>query len=55
MYRCDGTDCTIREEDKIEVSSYNLLMAYQGYSIEHQNPEKPIQPLQGDDPRDSIP
>ena len=48
MYRCNGTDCTIRGKDKIDIYSYDLIMQYQGYSLEHQNPEKPIQILQGD-------
>ena len=43
LYRCDGSDCTIREDDKIKITSYYLFFAYQGYSIEHQNPENPIQ------------
>ena len=45
LYRCDGTTCEIREEDKIKVDSYHLLFLYRGYSIDHQNPEKPIQLL----------
>ena len=43
LYRCDGSNCTIREDDKIKITSYYLFFAYQGYSIEHQNPENPIQ------------
>jgi len=45
LYRCNGLDCTIREEDKIIESSYYLFVGYRGFNIEHQNPEKPIQPL----------
>ena len=48
LYRCDGTNCTIRKEDKIKNTSYYLSFAYQGFSIEHQNPENPIQPLKDD-------
>ena len=47
LYRCDKDNCTIREEDKIKVYSYYLYMEYKGFSIDHQNPEKPIQPLPG--------
>ena len=45
FYRCKGDDCTIRPEDKIKIKSYYLYFAYQGFSLEHQNPNKPIQPL----------
>ena len=45
LYRCDGEDCHIREEDKIKVTSYYLYFAYKGFKLDHQNPEKPIQPL----------
>ena len=45
LYRCDKDNCTIREGDKIKVDSYYLYMDYKGFSIENQNPEKPIQPL----------
>ena len=48
LYRCDGSNCTIREDDKIKITSYYLFFAYQGFSIEHQNPENPIQPLKDD-------
>ena len=48
LYRCNKTNCTIREEDKIKNTSYYLSFAYQGFSIEHQNPENPIQPLKDD-------
>ena len=45
LYRCKEKDCTIREEDKILEESYYLYIYYKGFSIEHQNPDKPIQPL----------
>ena len=45
LYRCNLDDCTIRYEDKIHLTSYYLFFGYQGFSIEHQNPENPIQPL----------
>ena len=45
FYRCKGDNCTIRPEDKIKIKSYYLYLAYQGFSLEHQNPKKPIQPL----------
>jgi len=48
LYRCDGSNCTIREDDKIKITSYYLFFAYKGFSIEHQNPENPIQPLKDD-------
>ena len=49
LYRCNLDDCTIRYEDKIHVTSYYLFLGYQGFSIEHQNPENPIQPLTSGD------
>ena len=45
LYRCNGSDCNIREEDKINITSYYLYMAYKGLKLDHQNPDKPIQPL----------
>ena len=45
LYRCDGENCYIREEDKIKVTSYYLYFAYKGLKLDHQNPDKPIQPL----------
>ena len=45
LYRCDGENCDIREEDKIKVTSYYLYMGYKGFKLDHQNPDKPIQPL----------
>ena len=44
LYRCNGNNCTIRDEDKIEDSSYYLNLYYKGFSINHQDPEKPIKP-----------
>ena len=40
IYRChgeNGTNCTIRKEDKIEIDSYHLLFLYRGYNIDHQS------------------
>jgi len=48
LYRCEKDNCTIRENDKINIYSYYLFFEYKGFSIEHQNPEKPIQPLPDD-------
>ena len=48
LYRChgpNGMNCNIKEEDRIQYSSYRLHYLYRGYSIEHQNPKKPIQIL----------
>ena len=45
FYRCRRDNCTIRPEDKIKIKSYYLYFAYQGFSLEHQDPYKPIQPL----------
>ena len=45
LYRCNGDDCNIRGEDKIINTSYYLYMAYKGLKLDHQNPDKPIQPL----------
>ena len=45
LYRCKGDDCTIRPLDKIFERAYYLYFAYQGFSIEHQNPNKPVQLL----------
>jgi len=46
LYRChglDGKNCTIDDEDKIKVDTYNFILGYRGFSLDHQNPEKPIQ------------
>ena len=48
LYRCEKDDCRIRKGDKINVYSYYLFLEYKGFSIDHQNPEKPIQPLPDD-------
>ena len=45
LYRCEGENCNIREEDKIQTTSYYLYFAYKGFKLDHQNPDKPIQPL----------
>jgi len=42
LYRCDGNNCTIRDKDKIKDTSYYLSLLYSGFSINHQDPEKPI-------------
>ena len=42
LYRCEEQNCTIREEDKVKFDSYFLVMVYNGFSIDHQNSEKPI-------------
>ena len=44
LYRCNGNNCTIRDEDKIEDSSYYLNLYYKGFSINHQDSKKPIKP-----------
>ena len=50
LYRCNQTDCSIRDNDKT-FNSYYLLMGYKGFQITHQNSEKPIQTLPDDDYR----
>ena len=48
LYRCHGSDgknCTIDDEDKIKVDTYVLNLYYRGFSLDHQNPEAPIQLL----------
>ena len=45
LYRCNGTICSIRKEDKIKVDSYKLTFGYRGFSLVHQNPGKPLQLL----------
>lgn len=42
FYKCDGTNCTIREDDKIKVDSYHLIYYFRGYDIIHQSPDEPI-------------
>ena len=48
FYRCKGTDCKIREEDKLKLDSYNLNFKYRGFIIDHQNSEEPIMQLPED-------
>ena len=48
LYRCNGITCDIRKDDKIKFSSYHLHFYYRGYSIDHQNHEKPVQLLPKD-------
>ena len=48
FYRCNGTDCKIREEDKLKLDSYNLNFKYRGFIIDHQNSEEPIMQLPED-------
>ena len=48
LYRChgsDGNNCTIDDGDKINVDTYVLSLYYRGFSLDHQNPEEPIQLL----------
>jgi hypothetical protein len=44
FYQCNGTKCEIEEKDKLKMDSYFLHFCYRGFSLEHQNPEKPIYP-----------
>ena len=37
IYRCNGTDCSISDEDKIKGDSYYLDFEYRGYNIDHQS------------------
>ena len=46
LYRCHGSggkNCTIDDNDKIKVDSYQFTLGYRWFSLYHQNPEKPIQ------------
>jgi len=43
FYRCNGTKCEIQEKDKLIINSYLLNFCHRGFSLEHQNSEKPIQ------------
>jgi len=45
FYRCDGNNCTIRKEDRVEDRSYHLNLYYKGYSINHQDPKEPIKKM----------
>ena len=49
FYQCNGTKCEIQEKDKLRVNTYFLHFCYRGFSLDHQNPEKPIQLLPKDD------
>ena len=43
VYKCNGNDCSIREEDKVILYQvYNMDFCYRGFSLEHQNPNKPL-------------
>ena len=42
LYICNGTNCTIREEDKIKERCYYLNMYYKGFTLNHQDPKEPI-------------
>ena len=45
LYKCEGTNCEIREEDKIKIDSYWLRFKYRGYDINYQSAGEPIQLL----------
>ena len=42
FYRCNGTNCSIREKDKLESDTYFLDFCHRGFRLNHQNSEKPI-------------
>jgi len=42
LYRCNGTNCDIREKDKLKSDFYFLEFWYRGFELDHQNSEKPI-------------
>ena len=46
LYRCNGTVCDIKDEDKIKESSYFVFFGYRGFELNHQSPKKPIKPLE---------
>ena len=46
LYRCNRNNCTIRDKDRIQENSYYFYFGFQGFSINHQNPEKPIEPIE---------
>ena len=48
FYQCNGTKCEIQERLKLKAETYFLEFCYRGFSLEHQNPEKPIQLLPKD-------
>ena len=45
LYRCKGDDCEIRTKDKINERSYYLYFDYQGFFLEHQDPNMPVKLL----------
>ena len=48
LYRChepDGQNCTIKNEDKLKLISYWLHVGYNGYNLQHQNSDKPLDKL----------
>ena len=45
LYRCNGKNCTIREEDKFETYSYFISLGYRGFFLQHQDPKKPQEQL----------
>ena len=45
LYRCNGKNCTIREEDKFETYSYFISLGYRGFFLQHQDPKKPLEQL----------
>ena len=46
LYRCNGTVCDIKDEDKIKESSYFVFFGYRGFELNHQSPKKSIKPLE---------
>ena len=48
FYQCNGTKCDLQERLKLKAETYFLEFCYRGFSLEHQNPEKPIQLLPKD-------
>ena len=43
LYKCNGNDCSIRKEDKVNGTQvYIMNFDYQGFSLQHQNPNKPL-------------
>ena len=49
LYRCNGENCTIREEDKFGTYSYYFSLGYRGFQLQHKNPKKPIEQLPEED------
>ena len=48
LYRCNGKNCTIREEDKFQTFSYFFSLGYRGFFLQHQDPKKPLEQLPKD-------